>query len=327
MIESIAARIKSIYSRWLDRRIPSSRSVTLTQKRIFIFPGKVGFTFLMLVILLFVTSINYQNNLLFSFSCLMVSLFVTAIVATYRNLSGLQIQSGHTESVFAGDVCNVELTLSAPDEQERYAFEVGIDTTHTYNLAAVRQKTLLSVPVVTKKRGKLKVPRIKLLSVYPLGLLRCWTWLNLDFDVWVYPKPVMRPIVWSKYGGKDADDELESMQAQSIGDANDDFYGFRSYQAGDSLKHVAWRQYAKTQQLHTKEFSEEKGGSYWLDWNVLEGHDSETRLSVLCGWILQCQQSNQEYGLILPSGVIEKSSGPSHQKHCLMALAKYGMEE
>ena len=39
------------FSRWLDRRIPPSPQITLTQRNVFIFPTKTGFAFGGLIVL------------------------------------------------------------------------------------------------------------------------------------------------------------------------------------------------------------------------------------------------------------------------------------
>src|SRR5690606_27975345 len=54
------------WQRWLARRIPRARAVTLDQRRIFIFPTPAGLAFLGLLALLLLVAINYQNNLAFA---------------------------------------------------------------------------------------------------------------------------------------------------------------------------------------------------------------------------------------------------------------------
>lgn len=326
MISQLVKHVRKIYSTWLVNRLPRTPSVTLTQRRIFIFPGKIGALYVALLCLMFVTSINYQNNLLFSFSCLLVSLFITGIVTTYRNFSGLAVHSGKTNGVFAGEKINLHLVLEAPVGQSRFGFDVGFEKDVSH-VPVVDGRKDLTLPMNTRKRGRLLVPRFMIRSYYPLGLLRCWTWVYLDFDVWVYPKPIMKPVRLSSYGeGKDNERYSGESPPDRVS-GNDDFYGFKSYQPGDSLRHVAWKQYAKTQQLNTKEFTAEIGGSYWLDWFVLENEDLETRLSILCGWVLQCEENSIEYGLRLPDRTIDKSLGNRHKETCLLALAQYGVRE
>ncbi len=81
------------YLSWMDRRSPTSKSIKLTQKRIYIIPSKTGLLFLVLVVLMFVNGVNYQNNLIFSFSVLLLSIFITSIVVTYQNMAGLIISA------------------------------------------------------------------------------------------------------------------------------------------------------------------------------------------------------------------------------------------
>ena len=106
----------------------------------------------------------------------------------------------------------------------------------------------------------------------------------------------------------------------------DDFHGFKTYQPGDSLKHVAWRQFAKTSQLLTKEFSSYEGISRWLDWNALDGASIERRLQILCGWVLTAHENSDEYGLTIPGCSIEFGQGEAHKHECLKALALHGLD-
>ncbi|HET8704686.1 MAG TPA: hypothetical protein VFM46_00180, partial [Pseudomonadales bacterium] len=80
---------KKRWKKWLDHRIPPTRHIQLTQKRIFILPTKQGGFFAFMVFLLFLGGTNYQNSLLLAMSFLMGSLFILAILHTYRNLSGV----------------------------------------------------------------------------------------------------------------------------------------------------------------------------------------------------------------------------------------------
>ena len=103
----------------------------------------------------------------------------------------------------------------------------------------------------------------------------------------------------------------------------------RMYQKGDSLKRVAWKQYAKTQQLMTKQYLDYQGDERCLDWSVLSGFDVEYRLQVLCGWALQAHQQQSEFSLKIPGQTIPLGSGEQHLHQCLKALAlfNYGVKK
>ena len=108
---------------------------------------------------------------------------------------------------------------------------------------------------------------------------------------------------------------------------NDDFYGFRDYQQGDSLKQVHWKGLAKGQSLQSKQYGAYADSSIWLDWNAFPGVGTELRLSYLCYWALQYESQNIEYGLRLPGTVIAPAVGGKHREKILKALALHGLNE
>ena len=83
---------RRLYERWLARRLPAASQIVLDQKRIFIFPTGYGFFYLLVAALLFIGGINYENNLILALSFLMASLFLVAILHTFRNLSALGLR-------------------------------------------------------------------------------------------------------------------------------------------------------------------------------------------------------------------------------------------
>ena len=99
--------VKNAWQRWLDRRLPRARQVRLDQRRIFILPTGYGVLYLIVAVLLFFGGVNYENNLILALCFLMVSLFVVAILHTFRNLSGLMLRAGGGRSGFVGS-CNRE---------------------------------------------------------------------------------------------------------------------------------------------------------------------------------------------------------------------------
>jgi len=320
---SIKQRIKNTMSKkylsWMDRRSPNSKSIKLTQKRIYIIPSKMGLLFLVLVALMFVNGVNYQNNLIFSFSVLLLSIFITSIVVTYQNMAGLIISAGHGEPVFSGKTTSLHLTIEHASKKTKDGLKLGFDRVNSMSIAPVKSKRQIKLNFKTESRGLLSVPRITLYSIYPVGLFTCWTWVRLDFEGVVYPKPIFLPY---QYVGQTESGEESSVQSVSSG--VDDFRGFRKYQAGDSLKHVAWRQFAKTNQLLTKEFEQPQAQGHWLDWDALQGYKIEQRLQVLCGWVVRSHEENREYGLALPGLKIPAGRGDLHQQACLRALALHG---
>jgi uncharacterized protein (DUF58 family) len=166
------------------------------------------------------------------------------------------------------------------------------------------------------KRGWFSPGRLLLESTYPLGLLRCWTWIDLDLYALVYPQPLAS----AELPGL-ATDRPDGAAVPILG--NDDFYGFRDYRHGDSLRQIHWKGLARGQGVQTKQYGAYADRSVWLDWEMFPGRGVEQRLSHLCYWALEFDRQGEEYGLRLPGLAIEPGLGERHRERVLQALALY----
>ena len=97
------AALQPRWQRWLARRIPAASSVTLNQRRIFIVPSATGGAFALVLLLMLLAAINYQNSLAYGLTFLLMSLFIIAILHTYRNLAGLTLRAVGANPVFVGE--------------------------------------------------------------------------------------------------------------------------------------------------------------------------------------------------------------------------------
>jgi uncharacterized protein (DUF58 family) len=78
---------------------------------------------------------------------------------------------------------------------------------------------------------------------------------------------------------------------------------------------------AHTEHPMTKQFSASGKEDVWLDWDKVEEPDVELRLSLLTYQVLEADRLRLEYGLRLPSTVVEPGNGDLHRQECLKALA------
>lgn len=302
---------------WINRRIPPTRQVTLDQKRVFIFPTWMGGGYLLTAFLLFIAGINYENNLILNFSFLLGSLFVVVILQTFSNLSGLVITAGPTEPAFAGSETRFQFYFSKSKKKEHHSilgFWNGANS-KPQNLVD-EQKVLVEVLLPTKKRGKFKPGCLKLETVYPLGLCRAWTWIDLDMWCWVYPKPIQCEVPTSSAASRNEGKAVSR-------EGNEDFDGLRDYHATDSLKTVDWKSYARTGELYTKQFHGYQSESRWIDWESVPGNNKELKLSHMCYILLNYSKTNINFGLRLPGKEIQPDSGKQHELNCLDALARF----
>lgn len=176
------------WQRFLSRRIPPSSEVVLNQRRLFIFPTRAGFFFLLCLLVMLMAAINYQNNMSYALTFLLANLFVIAVLHTFANLSGVRLRSAGSQGVFAGQLAQFTFNLDATGKANRHTIVVewpGVSQAQLAQVSDAPQSVVLSCEV--GERGWYKAPRIKVSSVYPLGLLRCWSGLISICEFWFTP--------------------------------------------------------------------------------------------------------------------------------------------
>tara|TARA_R110000850_G_scaffold38471_3_gene100301 strand:+ start:982 stop:1950 length:969 start_codon:yes stop_codon:yes gene_type:complete len=312
-------RFDALFWRWAKRRTSAQKTVTLKHRAIYVLPSKAGVCFFVAVILLWLLGTNYENNLVLAASFFLVSLFIVAIIHGFRNLAGLQLTALPARPVFAGEPLelSVRLKARAGTTSGRVSLAADVNRAVVTDVAKDTEEQL-ALRLATQGRGWFTPERILVQSYYPLGLLRTWSWVRFDVRLLVYPKPLAcaQPATI----GRD-DGERSATQLQG-----DDFDGFKRYQPGAPLTHIAWKLYARGAGLHIKQYASAELDSVWLDFRAVSG-DREARLSALCYLALQWHQAGRTFGLRLLEQQIEPASGQEHLHRVLQALALFELEQ
>jgi len=301
--------------------MPPANSVTLNQGNVFILPTREGVYFTILIMCMILAGINYQNSLVFALAFLLFSMLMVSILHTYRNLSGITVQGAGSKPTFAGDDVEFDVNITRAGERTYEALQLGWRKEDVSGADLLEDKQcLLKIFLPTTQRGVLNPGRLLIQTRYPVGLFRAWSRVDLDITAIVYPRPIAAgPLP----GALSSSGEGDALQRDGV----DDFYGFRQYQSGDSLSHVAWKNYARSDELLLKEFATQVDRRVWVDWDYLSGDATEVRLSKLCYWIVKLSVSRDEYGLRLPGTEIEPSRGIEHRNNLLLTLATFGLTE
>jgi uncharacterized protein (DUF58 family) len=295
--------------------------LALSHKNVFILPSRTGWAFAGLLLAMLLTAINYQNSLIYGLTFWLVSLGHGTIWLTFRNLSGLEMSAGKVEPCYAGESLQLPVNVSS-SKHWSVAIIVGYpgETEQDFTLSP-GESLDVAIARQTHKRGRLPLRRIRIETEYPFGLFRAWSWVALDFDVVVYPKPEYTPVHLSVGDG----DELEGSSLALIG--QDDISGIREYGRGDSLNQISWKHTARSGSPKSFEREQEQGVMCQLDWVSLTGLEPEVRLSRLASWVDQAEVLGWKYGLSIPGVEIPAGTGNEHRHRCLTALAVWGTDE
>ena len=284
--------------------------------RIYILPTRAGYTLLGIILVMLLGSINYSNNMAFLLTFLLVGIGHNAMWYTHRNLLGLQVSTLPVPPVFAGQpiVLPVRLTETAGRAREALTLRIGHRATAPFAVPDRGTQTArLELPGLA--RGVYRLPRQRLDTRYPLGILEAWSWLTLNPEIVVYPAPVDPGQTTGGSGEEDA-----PSRDRREGEAPDQI---RPYRPGDPPGRIVWKAFARSGKLHVREASSGQGDRLWLEWEAMPASDTETRLSMLCHQVLAAHAEGRAFGLRLPDQTLDPAQGPAHRDHCLQALARF----
>src|SRR5581483_3649952 len=178
----------------LWRRAPEDAgSITLHHSRIYILPTRRGLALLGTAATMLLTSLNYSLSLGFAVTFLVIGIGASALLHTYRNLSGIEVRPLTAGATFAGGTLPFVLSLTGGSGIRRgFILQASEDQTQRFDVPA---STALSVTLhrAAAVRGRLALGRVTLSSDYPVGLWRAWAYVHFPLDGIVYPAPEPSP--------------------------------------------------------------------------------------------------------------------------------------
>lgn len=299
---------------------PEPAPIRLTQRRIYLLPTGAGLAFGVALLVMLLTSINYNLSLGFGLVFLLGGLGVASLHQAFLNLHDLRLGPGRCTAVFCGDSASFPLCVNNPATRRRAALRLRAHG-HASALFELGPQAGADVVVAcpAPRRGDFALGRTVLETTWPLGLIRAWSVFVPDLCCLVYPAPEAAPPPLPGAAGGDADAHGH------LRDGDDDFAGLRAHRAADSPRHVAWKVLARGGPVLTKQYAGQAGRALCLDWSALPAHlDVEQRLSRLTAWVLLAEQGGHRYALALPGVDIAPGHGSAHRAHCLAALARHG---
>lgn len=311
---------KRYWHSWVDKRSAPAQKHRLHHKNLYILPTATGWAFLLLALIIWLLGTNYQNNLILALSYLQLSLLVMVILNTYNNLSGLVVECLGSEGGYAGDVINFKFNISSANAFGSHYVKIAWRSTESsiHDFEGT-EAHVISVGIVVDQRGRYRPPRLLLKSDFPMGLVKCWTWLRFTSDVVVYPRPVecLLPSPVNAEGEGGGDSRMRS--------DGEEFFGYQQYRPGDALRHIAWKQYARERGLHTKLYGSSDINSRELNWSSFFRGDVELAISQMTFWALALYKQNASFSVSLPSASIPLGNGDAHLASVLNALSLHGM--
>jgi uncharacterized protein (DUF58 family) len=303
---------------WAARRHGrDSLPLTISRRRVYILPTRVGLMLAFTLIAMLIAGLNYNSNLGLAFAFLMASMGLVTMHHCNRNLLGLRVDVTAEVDAFAGREASFGFVLQNDSAVDRRDIEIRCLDVGEIRCVAAKSSESMAVAIPVPQRGVTRIAQFELRTLYPFGWFHAWTYVQGSLTAYVAPAP---------YGNRTlpaAEGLGYASRSEMRGD--EDFAGLRTYQPGMPLKHMAWKVLARGGDAAVRSYTGLAAQPEWLEWSSLEGQDTETRLSQLCLWVLESEAAQRVYGLRIPGREISPSRGVAHRFACLRALAVHGI--
>ncbi len=297
-----------MWQQWVERRFKIDQHKQLTQKDVLIFIYQQGYLYLVLIFITFITGVNYANNLILGFCFLISAVLCISFYITFKQLHALQIQINVVDTPQVGELLLVDIYFKQDVEQARYLWIKTENQLH--KLLFNTQQHGFQLNFITSQRGVFQIPPIQIYSVYPFGLVRAWTYLYVQQPAWVAPQAS-----WHSVENK--------QQQQNFEPDLDEFRELRSFQTGDSLHAVSWKQAARGQGLYVKVFEQyEDLKKLEIHYHHMPAPSHEEKLSLMMGLVEQAEKNHDQYALYLPNAELASGTGALHFSEAKRLLAQ-----
>lgn len=327
LFSGVKAWMQPYVQGFFRNRSPKSDKVLLNAKNVYVFFNRNGGFFVLLLVATFIAGVNYGNNLVLGLCFYLSSLWLIALTMTFLQVSGLQVKLVGVDLGYAGQAvwANIEITngRSKPKRNLCLQFDQALDhpmaVQNRVVIGELSTTTQIRLPIWTKQRGELPLPRLIVSSLYPLGIMRAWSYVYFAQSAWVAPKPLpfdtlnlATPVL------SEADHHF--VQSDQVG--QNDFDKLDEYVLGESLAKVSWRHLARGQGLLTKHFVDSGGQEEWLDYDKMPAIGHEDKLSQLAYALDILAKNDQAFRLNLPNDLGQVGQGRAFVAESLLRLAK-----
>jgi uncharacterized protein (DUF58 family) len=315
------AALAAALSRWARaRQGDDTPPLTLQARRIYILPTPAGLAAAVLLFLMLLAGMNYNNSLALLLCFMLCGVALVSMHECHGMLSGLTLLRAQAENTYAGRLGELWLQFENAQSRARGPLQLhsaGCAPSRFQLPPASTQSVRLTFQAGA--RGRQPIDRLELSSHAPLGLFRAWTWLHLPLEAIVYPVPAgARALPARCSEPRDAERRLR-------GSGEEEWAWLRPLQESDSPRSVAWKAYARGGPLLVAHYDAPAGIHRLLDFALLQALPLERRLSQLAQWVLDCERRGETYSLALPQRTQPAGHGIAQQRACLEALALYGL--
>lgn len=282
---------------------------------------KAGWIYIVLTIFLGFSAINTNNNLVFIVVSFMLAVMGISGFLGKANLDGLHFLIVDNGELFAEEIGSLNLFVK---NNKRFLPSVLLNI----ELSGSSSKVIylgnisnldINFRITPKIRGINKIGEIIVSSPFPFNFFVRYKRYISDDTFIVFPKP--SEFIYDKNFHKD---EGEDTGSQTITHKLEELSNIRGY-SNDPSRRIFWKQFAKTGNLYTKEYTGDDGKTIFVDFDDIKNiYPIEEALSVATKIVLIAYENSVRLIFSLNGKTYPPMVSNQIKRELLKELALYG---
>jgi uncharacterized protein (DUF58 family) len=283
-------------------------------ERTFIVPNTVGLLLGLIFFVCLFTGALFNRPVLQLFGLTIAILYLSGMVQTNSNLNEIQIRAKLDTLGPEGSITRIPITLINPGDAPKVSLNLAFETNRLQGTIWIPvimpgEELNLELPLNPLRRGKHRMPRIRIWSEFPVGLFHAWRYQSLNTLFWAHPRPA-------------ASETLpEKTLLKNEGDL--EYQEHRPALNQDPSRWIDWKRLAKTGQKLSKVYGNEGLNHFHFSWSDTQHLNPEERLSRFTRWILDAERSGFPWSADAPFREQAVELASDRVSGYLKAMAEY----
>ena len=282
------------------------------KKNIYIFPTFFGFQLGFFLFFCLLASTIYQNNFSLLIFIILFFIFFISILLTFQNIQNISFGAKPEMLIEQQYIELIKIHAENHDDMKKINLYFKLNESET-NKDLDKGLNFFELRAQFNDRGVFKLPALNAFTKFPFGIIKSWTYVNLDTQIFVYPKPKHPP---KPIGYYMLDFNIDKKRD------NFDFSHVDEYKQGDSLSKVAWKISSAKNKMFTKKFNSENfDKKVLIDFDQMHPHEEfETRLQYCSFIIIHCYNNSIEFAFKIGNQKTEFDLTKTHLEKILKKL-------
>ncbi len=276
----------------------------------------IGFT-----LLVGFAAVNTGNNILYILLSFLLGLMAVSGFLSRYNLKGLKVFFSPPDEVWCCKRATFEVVVKNLKKLPSFLLKVEEPSVGLEGSVPVAERTAKAEAHLTfPRRGLYKLEKIKITSTFPFGLFRRTWEIPVGEEILVFPKPLevaVPPAVFTSPKG--FREGFLELKVKKLG--GDTVEGLKEY-AGEGLRLIDWKTFARLGEFYSKELSEEEIlREVTIDVDKIPASTEEEKISKATYLVLKFKNLGYAVGLRYRNEEIPPGVGEEHFRELLRFLA------